>query len=158
MGARGPVPKPTATRRRTNKPAIPVKKAARKAPIKPKALKADSDWHPIALSLYESLARSGQSDGYEASDWAIAYLTCESISRDLAPQVVGFTPSGEILRSTIPMKGASLAAYLKAFTSLLMTEGDRRRAGLELQKGVKVDPDGDRASATVTDIRSRLSG
>jgi hypothetical protein len=157
MAARGPVPKPALQRRRTNKPKTPVKKATRKAPVKSKIPKANPDWHPVALSLYESLARSGQSETYEASDWSIAYLTCDSISRDLAPQVVGFTPSGEILRSTIPMKGASLSAYLKAFTSLLMTEGDRRRAGLELQRGPQADPDADRAAATVTDIGLRLA-
>lgn len=196
MGARGPVPKPSSTRRRTNKPVIPVKTAPRgaKAAAKPemqsakKAVEAvakkaprkttkkaaapvealevevpivgphipDPEWHPVAVRWYESLSASGQSEFYEPSDWATAYLIAESISRDLRPQVVGTTPGGEILRSTIPMKGASLSAYLKAMTDLLVTEGARRRVSVELQKGPKVDPDAERAAATVTDIRSRL--
>jgi hypothetical protein len=191
MGTRGPIPKPEATRRRRNKPAIPVKKAAAgpkvvakktKAPAKKTPAKTKSaskkmpskpvpeitnpqqlipepkeNWHPIAKNWYVSLAESGQSEFYESSDWAIAFLTAESISRDLSPQVVGVTPSGEILRDVIPMKGASLSAYMKVMGDLLVTEGSRRRASVELQRGIQVDPDADRAKATVTDIRSRLA-
>ncbi len=32
-------------------------------------------------------------------------------------------------------KGASLAAWLKGMAALMVTEGERRRAGLELQRG-----------------------
>jgi hypothetical protein len=155
MGARGPAPKPQATRRRTNKPKNPVVKAA-KAPVS-KIPKANPDWHPIALEFFNSLSLSGQSEFYEASDWALAVLLAESISRDLMPQFVGFTDSGELLHERIPMKGASLTAYLRAMTSLLVTEGDRRRVGLELQKGPQTDPHADRALATVTDIQTRLA-
>jgi hypothetical protein len=191
MGTRGPVPKPEATRRRRNKPAIPVKKASAgikpvptktkaispkvKAPLKKVAPKRSSKaqvaeptpqvivpvpiekWHPIAKNWYVSLAESGQSAFYESSDWATAFLIAESISRDLSPQVVGVTPGGKIMRDVIPMKGASLSAYLKAMGDLLVTEGSRRRASVELQRGSQVDPDADRARATVTDIRSRLA-
>jgi hypothetical protein len=92
-------------------------------------------WHPIAKQWYESLARSGQSAFYEASDWATAFLVAESISRDLKPQPIGVDPeTGEPVMAVIPLKGASLAAYLRAMTALMVTEGDRRRAGLELRR------------------------
>lgn len=182
MGTRGPVPKPAATRRRTNKPEIPVKKApsgkpagskpakkvsrasakptARKRPepwLHEHASRPSSKWHPVAKSWYLSLFDSGQSEFYEPSDWATAYLVAESISRDLGLQVVGVSLKGEILRDTIPMKGASLSAYMKAFTDLCVTEGSRRRMSIELTKGDQRDPDADRANATVTDIAVRLS-
>lgn len=97
---------------------------------------AEKAWHPVARRWYESLAESGQAYFYEPSDWATAYLIAESISRDLKPQVVGLHPeTGKPVKASIPMKGASLAAYLKAMTALLVTEGDRRRVRVELERG-----------------------
>ena len=78
------------------------------------------------------------------------------MSLDLNPQVVGVTQSGKVLRDVIPLKGSSLAGYLKAFGNLLVAEGDRRRVQLELQRPKQVDADQKRAEATVTDLRSRL--
>lgn len=170
MGTRGPVPKPAETRRRVNKPAIPVKKAPRGAPKpKPDAAaaavdkvwtpkRADPKWHVIARDWYESLSLSGQSEFYEPSDWMTAYLMADSMSRDLKPQFVGFTEKGDILTEPIPMKGSSLAAYLKGMGNLLVTEGDRRRMSVDLRKGKEADPDAERALATVTQLRARRSG
>lgn len=84
------------------------------------------------------------------------------MSRDLQPQVVGVIQegkdAGEVVKDTIPLKGASLSAYLRAMSVLLVTEGDRRRLSVELQKAAPADPDAERALATVTDLRSRLGG
>lgn len=96
---------------------------------------ADPKWHRIAKRWYLSLGESGQSDFYEASDWALAQIVAESISRDLKPQVVGVNEeTGQPVMAVIPMKGASLAAYLKSMTALMVSEGDRRRAGIELKR------------------------
>jgi len=96
---------------------------------------ADENWHPVALQWYNSLAESGQKIYYQPSDWAIAYMLAESISRDFKPQVVGVHPeTGEPIFERIPLKGASLGAYLKGFSALLATEGDRRRMQIELER------------------------
>jgi hypothetical protein len=131
MGTRGPIPTPSAQRRRRNKSAGPsAKLTATRAPVPA----ADKHWHPIAKKVYQSIKKSAQVELLQPSDWATAYLLCESISRDLKPQVVGISErTGEVLIETIPLKGASLAAYLKGFAALGMTEGDRRRMGIELQ-------------------------
>lgn len=136
-GAGGPPPKRQAERRRRNKPdGIQVTTAPGAAEVV--VPEPDESWHPVARRWYESLADSGQSRFYEPSDWATAYLLAESISRDLKPQVVGIHPeTGRPVRAAIPLKGASLAAYLRAMTALMVTEGDRRRARLELER-----PDG----------------
>jgi hypothetical protein len=88
-------------------------------------------------------------------------LIAESMSRDLLPQVVGVLQegrdAGEVVKETIPLKGASLSAYLRAFAVLMVTEGDRRRLQIELARP-QVDPDDARVDATVTDLRSRLGG
>lgn len=177
MGSRGPVPKRSDQRRRTNSPTakkVPAKKAAavKKATAKKTAAtkattpqlppafippKADPAWHAVAKKWYASLSESGQSQFYQPSDWAVAFLIGESMSRDLIPQFVGFTESGTMLKEKIPLKGASLAAYLKAFSVLLVTEGDRRRLQIELVDPEEpANPDSERALATVTDLQSRL--
>lgn len=132
MGTRGPVPKRTDQRRRTNEPMLPVAKAsgARKVAVP----RADAKWHPVAKRWYEALAKSGQVTFYEPSDWATAFLIAESMSRDLNPQFVGITEKGDLAYESIPLKGASLGAYLKAMASLLVTEGDRRRLQIELDR------------------------
>jgi len=133
MGVHGCIPKRDAERRRRNKPDVPIDTVEVAGPVDMPP--ADPRWHKIAIGLYESLPTSGQSQFYEASDWATAYLLAESLSRDLKPQAVGIHPeTGKVVRAVIPLKGASLSAYLKAFAALGMTEGDRRRMGIEIDR------------------------
>mgnify|MGYP001598387714 CR=1 FL=1 len=159
MGARGPVPKRSDARRRANKPATAsgettVADGAAVVPV----LEADEGWHPIAARWFESLKMSGQHRFYEPSDWSTAYLIAESISRDLNPQFVGVTAgdNSEPLYESIPLKGASLSAYLRAMSSLLVTEGDRRRAAIELQRGTAVDVDEDASVTALADYRAAV--
>jgi hypothetical protein len=145
----GPVPKKDAERRRRNKTpesegslsAIPAQVVnvddllvgEVEVPV------PDETWHPIATMMYESVLRSGQVIWMEPSDWSALYLMCESISRDLNPQVVGITEDGEVVKEQIPLKGASLSSYLKAMASLMMLEGDRRRLRIELERQRRID-------------------
>lgn len=132
----GPPPKRSDERRRRNKDAVATQKVdvAELSSHEVEIPVASEDWDPVTVMIWESLPRSGQAIFYEPADWAAAYLMCESIDRDLKPQVVGITETGEVIRDVIPLKGASLSAYIKMMTSLLMTEGDRRRARIELER------------------------
>jgi len=133
MGARGPVPKRSEERRRMNEPEIPIDKVAAVGPVA--IPPANPRWHKIATQIYESLEVSGQATFYEPSDWAAAYLLAEALSRDLKPQAIGVSIiTGRVVRATVPLKGGSLAAYLKAFAALGVTEGDRRRIGIEIDR------------------------
>lgn len=127
----GPPPKRSTQRRRRNEPTggDPVKVPGAAVAERPKARRG---WHPIAKQWFESLAESGQAQFYEPSDWAVATMLAESMSRELSPQsiVVGDT----MLKVSLPPKAASVAAWLKGMTALLATEGDRRRASIELQR------------------------
>lgn len=147
MGTRGPVPKRSDQRRRTNEPTNPITRG--QAASKVSVPRSDAKWHPVAKKWYESLAKSGQAAFYEPSDWATAFLIAESMSRDLNPQFVGITERGDLAYESIPLKGASLGAYLKAMASLMVTEGDRRRLQVELER-----PEPTKAStpSNVTDI------
>ena len=121
---------------------------------------ADADWHPLAVRLWNGAIASGQVRFYEPSDYETLRLTCHSLSLDLREQYVGVTaaPNSEPIFAVVPLKGASLSAYLKAFGLLGMTEGDRRRMRIELEHGPQVDEHEERANATITDLRSRLTG
>ena len=155
MGAHGPVPKRTDQRRRVNKPAIPVTEAP--AAEKPSMPPADDRWHPAAKAWYESLAVSGQSKFYEPSDWATAWIVAESLSRDLKPRFCGLSEDGPVLQA-LPISGSSLSGYLRASAVLLVTEGDRRRLSVELQRPA---PAGEKVPDGVADFQKyadRLSG
>lgn len=135
MGNRGPIPKRDDERRRRNKPVVET--TVVEADVDPEYVvpEADPKWHPIASQWYLSLAQSAQAEFYQPSDWATAYILAESISRDLNPQFVAVSETtGEAIYERIPMKGASLSAYLKGFTALMVTEGDRRRARMEIER------------------------
>ena len=132
MAVHGPIPKRSEELRRRNKPETPIDKvdAVGSVQIPP----ADPKWHPTARLIYDSLPSSGQAKFYEPSDWSTAYLLAESLSRDLKPQSIGITDEGKVIRAYVPLKGASLAAYLKGFAALGVTEGDRRRMGIEIDR------------------------
>jgi hypothetical protein len=80
----------------------------------------DELWHPIATDWYLSLRESGQAAFYEPSDWAMARYAAELMSRGLS--------------SDRPPNGQYVAALNSVMTSLLTTEGDRRRARMELER------------------------
>lgn len=160
----GPIPKRSDQRRRRNAPdpglgEITKALGARVVPVPP----AYEDWDEIALDFYESLPRSGQSQFYQPSDWALAVVISESLSRDLKPQALLDQDGRAVLDANdrpimrrLPLKGANLSAYLKAMQSLLVTEGDRRRLRLELQSP-GAEPDQPDRPANVVDLRDRLA-
>lgn len=108
----------------------------------------------MAKQWFESLARSGQSAFYEPADWATAVVVAESMSRELKPQPV-VVAGGEVRMVELPPKAASVAAWLKGMTALLATEGDRRRALMELQRPKPGGEDGVDVS-WIDDARRRL--
>lgn len=142
MGDRGPMPKRADERVRKEEPAVPVRvvDVAKLIPMPVEIPEPDQKWHNVARMLYDSLAESGQSVYYEPSDWAFAYMVCDNLSRELKPQFVGMQQDGEYVTSPvmkkIPIKGASMAAYLKAMTMLQVTEPDRRRNGVEIKRAI----------------------
>lgn len=134
----GPPPVRDSERRRRNKPVVETTTVdiAELASQEVEIPAPDEDWHPAALQWYNSLARSGQSIYYEPSDWATAYAVAESLSRDLKPRPLVVGQGEEVTVEWVeqPLKGSSLTAYLKAFASLMVTESERRRLHMELER------------------------
>lgn len=124
----GPIPKRSEHRRYRGKHAGPdlVKAPAGQPDVEDDLWPdAPETWHPIATMWYDSLAVSGQSAFYEASDVALAYYVAELMSKALQAA----KPSGQIIASIDSM-----------MDKLLTSEGARRRARVELQRG-EPEPD-----------------
>lgn len=138
----GPVPKRSDQRRRRNKPADgEVTKAPATAP--PSDPEPDENWHPLMSEWFVSLGQSGQAVFYEPSDWATARVWAEIMSRQLE--------SGR-------MSAQMVAAWASGATELLTTEGARRRARLELERGESSDVDEEAAVVAIDVYQRRLSG
>lgn len=129
MGARGPIGK--RSEERMGHRAKSEKDSITKAPSGPPAEvpdlpEPDEMWHPIARDWYLSLRESGQAAFYEPSDWAMARYVAELMSRGLDSDRA---PNGQYV-----------AALNSAMSSLLTTEGDRRRARMELERKKPAGP------------------
>lgn len=79
-----------------------------------------NELHPIAVDLYESMKTSGQSKYFEPSDWQMARVLVHLLSK--------------VLHSSKP-SAQMLAALTTMMSNLLLTEGDRRRVRLEVERG-----------------------
>ena len=121
MGERGPVPKRSDQRRRRNVPEGPGMVTVQ-ASDQVSVPEADPMWHPIAKEWFESLRTSAQRVFYEPSDWATARYLAEAMSRNLADR---------------RFSAQLFASVMSAMTELLVTEGARRRARIEIEREVK---------------------
>ena len=139
MGTRGPVPKRTESRQRRNASDVDVKRADGAEDVSQPA--PDPDWHPIASRLWESLGRSGQSRFYEPSDWAVAYSLMDDLS---------------YYKASSKRSGQMLATIMSAMSSLLVTEGDRRRVQIELARPNADDSEENTKVAVMDKWRQKL--
>ncbi len=145
MGSRGPIPERSEARRRRNKEEGPglVQAPSGPPPDLPELPDADPLWHPIAADWYFSLRESGQAAFYQPSDWAVARYAADLMSK--------------VLMSERGPNGQLVAALNSVMSSLLTTEGDRRRARMELER----KPAAKQVPASVTaiaDYRSSIGG
>ncbi|ANU79339.1 minor tail protein [Mycobacterium phage BuzzBuzz] len=127
MGERGPVRKRSDQRVRRNKDAVPTEKVTAIGTVPIPELGFD-DPHPIVRDLYRSLTESAQRRYYEPSDWQYARTALHFLDGLLkSPK-----PNGQLLTTVNSM-----------LSSLLISEGDRRRVQLEIERkeaeGVVVD-------------------
>ena len=142
MGKRGPAPKPEHARLRQNADYRPRTKVdedtVTAAPHEP-----NDGWHPIATEFWYAFQETAHTSLWARTDWMKLYLMCEQISREMAPQFVGFSETWDYdadqmvkkpVRATLPMKGASISALGQWMTTLGTTYADRLRLEIELGK------------------------
>lgn len=143
MGARGPVPARSDQRRRRNQPETPTEQVETTGQVEIPA--ADESWHAKAAAWYAALKHSGQTHYYEPSDWQSAQIAAETLHRFLTDE----KPNAQLLAQFNAMQAA-----------LMVTEGARRRAGVEVVRRQDADPTEKPAGENVTRMderRKRLS-
>lgn len=146
MGARGPVGKRSEERmgHRSKDEKDSITKAPSGAPEGlPDLPDPDPLWHPIAADWYLSLRESGQAAFYQPSDWAVARYAADLMSK--------------VLLSERGPNGQLVAALNSVMASLLTTEGDRRRARMELERK-KPPVNGSAKVTALDDYRSAFGG
>lgn len=116
MGSRGRIPKRNEERVARNKDRMLQEVEIDTSPaVQPQP---DPSWCPAARRIWDAMGVSAQTRFYEASDWAYAQFALDEVTR--------YIESGK-------QSGIVLASVDSMLTRLLLTEGDRRRAGIEIQ-------------------------
>jgi hypothetical protein len=127
MGQRGPVPNRSEDLSRERDSKRNDRPEITKGELRPVEIpEADPYWHPIAHMLWEGLQVSGQADWYQQSDWAFAYSLMDDLTFYKNPFT---TKDGTEYHKR---SGQMLQTIYSAMERLLVTEGDRRRARIEL--------------------------
>lgn len=137
-----PLPKRSTERRRRNK--VPGETIVqRSGPVKPPALPKGMDVHPVARRWYNSLKQSGQSEYFEPSDWAAAQYVAVAMTKNL---------------ETEKFSSMLFASVWSAMDSLLTTEQARRRARLEVERGLQDHETSDETLVALAEYREALGG
>lgn len=148
MGTRGPLAAKGLKRRKSRQAALDAATTVGQIEVDVEApFEPPETWHTTAIQLYESAQRSGQAEFYTETDWVKLYMLCEQLTLNLQPTFVGFAKQAEVLTVNgkdevhyvqkpisgfVPMNGATLNAIQAMMASLGISEGDRRRVGIEL--------------------------
>lgn len=126
LGERGPIRKRDDQRVRRNKDEVETEKVTAIGLVSIPPLGLDNP-HPLVEDLYRSLAESAQSRFYEPSDWQYARLTMLLLNDMIGTRL---DKDGK----PYPISAVKIQAVNQMMTSLLMTEGDRRRVRLEIER------------------------
>lgn len=94
-----------------------------------------SEWGSLARGLYEGARDSGQADFYQQSDVAYLMFVLEEMNRYMEPYGTRPDPeTGEMVAVYPKRSGQLFQALHSSMQSLLLTEGERRRARIELME------------------------
>lgn len=120
MGVTGPIPKRSDQLIRRNVQDVPVDKVTAIGAVRIPDL-AIEDPHPLVVDMYESMKHSAQRRFFEPTDWQLARFTLHQVNAALR-------------RDGDAISAMKLAALNTMLSNLLMTEGDRRRVRLEIER------------------------
>jgi len=149
VGQRGPVPKRDSERIRRNIPENPTVTVVATGRVDVPELGDIShlgEVHPLVEDMYQSIKDSAATSYYEATDWAYARLTMHTLNAEL----ISAKQLGK------PIGAMKLTAITGMLSALLLTEGDRRRVRLEIERA-PVDGAGGRVLDVTDMLRQRLA-
>lgn len=127
MGLRGPAPKRDEDRVRRNIPTDPTVTVQMHGLVTIPDLGNVShlgETHPLITEMYESIKQSASVKFYEPTDWQFARMTLFMLNQEL----IAAQHNGK------PVGAMKLTAINQMMSALLLTEGDRRRARLEIER------------------------
>ncbi|QBP30488.1 terminase small subunit [Mycobacterium phage Charm] len=101
----------------------------------------NGETHPLITDMYESIKASAAVKYYEPTDWQFARLALFTLNQEL----IFARDNGK------PVGAMKLTAINQMLSALLLTEGDRRRVRLEIERNPGDSPTGD-----VVDMTSML--
>ena len=145
MAGNGPIPNRSDQRVRRNKPDVPIEKitAIGGVPVPDLGI---LNPHWLVRDMYNSLKVSAQKKYFEPSDWQYARLAMFTLNEMLQP-----SEDGKPAR----ISAMKLQVVNQMLGSLLMTEGERRRVRIEVEREQSA---GDADVVQIADIyRERLS-
>ena len=148
MGTRGPIPERSEHRLRTNQDEGPIETVPVIGTVKPPKLGDISyagETHPLVEDMWNSMIESAQSKFFEPSDWQYARLTLFALNQEL----IASRHAGK------PMGSMKLAALNQMMTSLLMTEGERRRVRIEIERS---EGSGGKVISLADAFKAKLTG
>lgn len=146
----GPIPQRSDQRVRRNEPDIPIEKVTALGIVEVPELNLQefgiTEPHGLVVSMYKSLSGSAQRKYHEPSDWQYARFTMYLVHEMLSSNI---DKEGR----PKPISSMKIAAIDSMLSKLLMTEGDRRRMRIEIDR----DPDAGGKLIDVADMfRKRL--
>lgn len=127
MGLRGPAPKRAEERVRRNIPDNPTATITTIGKVQiPEMgdLSHLGETHPLVVEMYDSIKQSAAVQFYEPTDWQFARLTLFTLNQEL----IAAKHNGK------PVGAMKLTAINQMLSALLLTEGDRRRARVEVER------------------------
>lgn len=127
MGVRGPIPKRDEERVRRNIPEDPTVTVQMPGRVDVPDLGDVShlgETHPLVTEMYESMKLSASVKYFEPTDWQFARLALYTLNQEL----IAAQHNGK------PVGAMKLTAINQMLSALLLTEGDRRRARLEVER------------------------
>lgn len=127
MGTRGPIPKRDAERVRRNiteDSTVTVQMNGLVTIPELGDISHLGETHSLVEEIYESIKQSASVKYFEPTDWAYARLTMHTLNAELI--------SAKHLGK--PIGAMKLTAITTMLSALLLTEGDRRRARLEIER------------------------
>ena len=149
MGVRGPIPKRDEERVRRNIPEDPTVTVQMPGRVDVPDLGDVShlgETHPLVTEMYESMKLSASVKYFEPTDWQFARLALYTLNQEL----IAAQHNGK------PVGAMKLTAINQMLSALLLTEGDRRRARLEVERAPSAAETG--KVLDVTDmLRQRLA-
>lgn len=144
MGVKGPIGKRDEERVRRNIPENPTETVTMIGTVKIPELgdmSYEGETHPLIAEMYDSIKASAAVKYYEPTDWQFARLTLYTLNQEL----IASRHQGK------PVGAMKLTAINQMLSALLLTEGDRRRVRLEIER-----QPGDSPAGKVVDVTDML--